>query len=591
MSTRPSLYSHPHVSWLRQLVNLIGCILIFPLYRAAAVNTYYPATVDLLISILLAEYCRFKNESRRIAFREAETQPQYKDDIEKYAPTKHSEQPRISSCDTLAAIVGWREDPDLWARCLESYKTTQGCKFLLAGIDGNEPDDLEMVEVFKKVYPDQAQVIEMDEPLGEVANAVRSRETDARRKLGVVIDEEEVNEIAMQTCISVARYKLEEAMGDLPLTGPDGIKRLLIKQRHLHKKGIMFTTFVFAIVIADLLGIEIVWSSDSDTIVFEDSLEGTVNAIAGDPKAGGSSSGLIVHNAEDNVVTKLASCIYWCELYLTRSMPASVAASDCQSGPSAAFRLSAIRPILVPWYNQNIFGKKMIVNEDRHLTTLLLLRGWGVVYAGDIMTATETPNTLVRWIRQQTRWARAQHIESLLLPRVYMVKHPFLFMSALRRELAHLVVFVQCLLYLFTDISLLSFNMPDLGLRIVGIAVYNFARNPDRQAAGAIFWMIPGLLFYNVPLPAIEAWSLVTMTADTWGNTMRSSSERAKKESLRKKWFESGFFVVWMGLVGAMLAKWLSSRAYLMEGQTLLWEVLLAAIFSLISWKLTIQDA
>lgn len=150
MALRTSLYPHPHVSWPRQVLNLIGCILIFPLYRAAAVNTYYPATVDLLISILFAEYCRFNNEKRRIALREAETQPRYKDDIEKHA-LKLSEQPRAPSLGTLAAIVGWREDPDLWARCLESYKTTRGCTFLLAGIDGNDADDREMVDVFKNV--------------------------------------------------------------------------------------------------------------------------------------------------------------------------------------------------------------------------------------------------------------------------------------------------------------------------------------------------------------------------------------------------------------------------------------------------------
>lgn len=231
------------------------------------------------------------------------------------------------------------------------------------------------------------------------------------------------------------------------------------------------------------------------------------------------------------------------------------------------------------------------MNEDRHLTTLLLLRGWRVIYAGDILTATETPTTLVRWIRQQVRWARAQHIESLLLPRVYIINHPFLFLSAVRRELAHLVVFVQCLLYLFTDISLLSFNMPDLGLRIACMAIYNFLRNPDRQAASALFWMVPGLLFYNVPLPAVEAWALITMTADTWGNSMRSGTEIAKKDGLHKRWFESGFFVVWLGAVGAMLAKWMASRLLLATGQTLLFELVAAAVCAAASWKLTIQDA
>lgn len=98
----------------------------------------------------------------------------------------------------------------------------------------------------------------------------------------------------------------------------------------------------------------------ADTIVRPNSIEGTINTVAGDPRAGGASSGLVVHNAADTVATKLASVIYWCELYLARSLPGSVAVSDCQSGPSAAFRLSAIQPILVPWYNQTVFGQRMV---------------------------------------------------------------------------------------------------------------------------------------------------------------------------------------------------------------------------------------
>lgn len=133
--------------------------------------------------------------------------------------------------------------------------------------------------------------------------------------------------------------------------------------------------------------------------------------------------------------------------------------------------------------------------------------------------------------------------------------------------------------------------MPDLGLRLLGIAVYNFLRNPDRQSAGAVLFMVPGLLFYNVPLPAVQAWSLVTLTADTWGNSMRSSSERAKKDPLRKKWYESGFFVVWMGAVGAMLAKWLSARLGFLPFQMVSSELLAAVCCGLVAWKLTIQDA
>lgn len=114
------------------------------------------------------------------------------------------------------------------------------------------------------MYPQQSLVIHLDEPLGEVANAVRAREIAVRRKLGAVIDDDDINEIAMQTCIAIARNKLEEHLGDLAvaMAGPDGLRHLLVNQRHLHKKGIMFTVFVFSTIIADLLGLEFVWSSD-----------------------------------------------------------------------------------------------------------------------------------------------------------------------------------------------------------------------------------------------------------------------------------------------------------------------------------------
>lgn len=291
-----------YVSWSRQLLNFIGCLLIVPCYRYFALNTYWPATIDLLLSILLAEYCRYRNEGRRIAFRRSESQPlRLKDDVEKhalaYAP---GAQAGASSCDSMAAIVGWREDPELWTKCLESYKTATGWRFLLAGIDGDDADDQDMVDIFKKVrsrvrqygpsdvcpggrkgspqvkvcggkdrlltplqvYPEQSRIIHMDEPLGEVANAVRERELAMRRKLGIAVVEDEINEIAMQTCIAIARRKLEEQMDGSALSGPDGFKHLLIHQRHLHKKGIMFTSFIFSIIITDLLGLEFVWSSD-----------------------------------------------------------------------------------------------------------------------------------------------------------------------------------------------------------------------------------------------------------------------------------------------------------------------------------------
>lgn len=102
-----------------------------------------------------------------------------------------------------------------------------------------------------------------------------------------------------------------------------------------------------------------------------------MGTMAGDPKVGGASSGLAVHNRDENVVTRLASTVYWCELYISRSLSGAAGSSDCQSGPCAAFRVAAIRPLLVPWYNQRIFGKRMVSKRraSAPVTGVALLRG------------------------------------------------------------------------------------------------------------------------------------------------------------------------------------------------------------------------
>jgi hyaluronan synthase len=172
------------------------------------------------------------------------------------------------------------------------------------------------------------------------------------------VNEKECHDLALRHCIQLARITLEQEK--IKFGGVDGVRQICIQQKHMHKKGIMFTTYIFALVIADILGVEFLWSSDSDTLVLPDSIERTVNSIAADSSIGGASSGLIVHNETETAVTKLSATVYWGELYLTRSTPAATATSDCQSGPSTLFRLAALPGILVPWYLQTVMGKRMV---------------------------------------------------------------------------------------------------------------------------------------------------------------------------------------------------------------------------------------
>ncbi|KAK4221127.1 Hyaluronan synthase [Podospora fimiseda] len=593
----PVVDGHP-VSTFRQFLHLLGCLLALPLYLVSTVHSRYPVTLDIFITIALTELNRYTVEGRRIALQRQQQQqhqqPEEKEffnEKEAWSPLYLESQPFSSRLECLAAVVGWREDPALYRRALESYKSARTCSFVLAGIDGDEKEDQDMVDVFSQVYPNNSAVIQIPEPLGEVAERIRAKTLSLQRQNNQPIDKALADSVAMQSCLDLAKSILTSH--NIQFFGPNQIRHLCLKQRHMHKKGIMFTAYIFSLVISDILGIEFLWSSDSDTIVFPDSLEKTINTIASDPKAGGASSGLVVHNAPETPITSLASSVYWGELYLTRSTPACTGTSDCQSGPSTAFRLSALPGILVPWYLQTALGKRMIVNEDRHLTTNLLLRGWKVIFASDVLTATDTPTTLPRWLKQQVRWARATHIESLLRPKVYLVSHPLLFYGMAKREFGPAIGAGAVTWYFLTGQNLIVFSLMDLVYRILISSLYNFLRNPHRLTRRDLKWCIPGIFFYYIPLPAVQVWSMLTMTADGWGTSMRASGdmERERREGRKKAWFEMGFFVVWMGIVAGAFVRFLGGWLELNTSQRILGEVVSVGLAGWLAWRATIADA
>lgn len=142
-----------HVSLFRQVLNLLGCLLAIPCYYLTTVHTRYPVTLDILITIVLTELNRFVIEGRRIDFHDEQRHQEYSytDEKRDWEKIDLEIQPVTPKLECLAAVVGWREDPALYERGLESYKSARSCVFLLAGIDGDEAEDQEMIEVFNKV--------------------------------------------------------------------------------------------------------------------------------------------------------------------------------------------------------------------------------------------------------------------------------------------------------------------------------------------------------------------------------------------------------------------------------------------------------
>lgn len=169
------------------------------------------------------------------------------------------------------------------------------------------------------------------------------------------------------------------------------------------------------------------------------------------------------------------------------------------------------------------------------------------------------------------------------------MNHPLLFYSMSKREFGPAIALLAIVYYFFTSQQLIAISMPDLLLRCVAAFSYNVLRNPHRLKRRSLKWVVPGMAFYHIPLPAVHVWSMLTLTADGWGTSMRASGERAKKDSVGQAWFETGFFVVWMGIVAGSLARWFSDHVIVIEGGSkAVFFMGSVALASFTAWRLTI---
>lgn len=130
-------------SWTQQAFNTVLCVLTFTLISVYFRRYVYllPITFETVLQILLAEVNRRKSV-RRIRQLEHKFSKVDKEDgmEEKELAVRH-----------MASVVGYREEPNLFRKCLQSYRGSPGLELMLVGVDGDHDDDMEMVRIAQEV--------------------------------------------------------------------------------------------------------------------------------------------------------------------------------------------------------------------------------------------------------------------------------------------------------------------------------------------------------------------------------------------------------------------------------------------------------
>jgi hyaluronan synthase/N-acetylglucosaminyltransferase len=270
----------------------------------------------------------------------------------------------------------------------------------------------------------------------------------------------------------------------------------------------------------DVVGdtIDIVITIDSDTILAHDSIQYIVQPFA-DPQVGAATGD--VRAIKKNLLSRLIDALYWTAFNQERSAQSLFGTVLCCSGPLAAYRNSLIQQVKEAYISERFFGTICTYGDDRHLTNLILEKGYIVKFERKAKAETQVPQRLSPWLRQQTRWNRSFYrelfwtIKRIILKRrntqVYML-YDLCMQAVLPMLLVLSLVFVGYRSIVESPLYLFGYLMILIGIAILR-GSYAFLRTRDR-----VFFLFPLYAFCHIfLLIPVRVYALCTLKTTKWG--------------------------------------------------------------------------
>jgi hyaluronan synthase len=459
------------VSIIIRCVIIIGLLLGIIIMFSLDVDTDYNpvlSTYGILIFLYFTSMIMFsilnKSKIRKIIKKELE---------EKYIDNKK----KTVTC----LICGYRENANYFLECLKSiYVNKHELDKVILVIDGNDSDDEYMVSIFSIVFNEDCKIINLDAPLKEL---YLNNDTNIEFK----------NEI-------------EERLKGY------NEKFICITQPHKGKRYAMYTGFRYSI----LHNIDLTITVDSDTIFENDAVMYLVNTF-NDNRIGGATGNLIIFN-DNNVISYLSSLRYWFAFNLERSYGSYYGGVLCLSGPISCYRNSILSDIIDDWMQQIFLGIECTYGDDRHLTNRVLNTGYMTAYNPYAIAYTETPETFLRFIKQQTRWTKSGYRESLWVLR-FLHKHNLMMTFDLTYQLFYPLIVFALIVYTvwsFRTIVMIKYLSLILGISLLR-SVYAFIVTMEYKY---LLFYTYSLVYTNIIIP-IKFYALLTLKDTQWGNIGR----------------------------------------------------------------------
>ena len=262
---------------------------------------------------------------------------------------------------------------------------------------------------------------------------------------------------------------------------------------------------------------EILCFVDSDSYLARDAVVAITQPFA-DFRVGGVGGHAYVRNATANWITKMQQVRYYSAFRVIKSMESLLSGTvTCASGCCAAYRTSAVLPLLDAWEFQRFLGRPATFGDDRALTNRVLAR-WRVVYQDTARAETVAPDRLRTFFRQQLRWKKSWLRESIYVVRTFWRKNPvaalFTYASIAFPFMAPFVVLHAASGPLFggTGSGLWFYLIGTYAMALLYSLYYAFKRQDGMWHHGMTF-----VALYMAVLVFQTYWGILTMRDTRWG--------------------------------------------------------------------------
>lgn len=266
---------------------------------------------------------------------------------------------------------------------------------------------------------------------------------------------------------------------------------------------------------------DIIISIDSDCIFHPDAVR-ELTACFCEPTVGAVGGRVGVSNPNAGAITAIQTFLYYAAFHLYKIPENWTRSVGCIAGCLFAIRRELLLKIEPEVRERHWFGVPVNQGEDRFMTHLTLLQGYGTYVNNDALCWTTVPSTLTDLFKQQLRW-RQSILRDLFftlktLPRHVSKLHPNTLLTLVLTPLGAIVALVMAVSMLVQNPTAWATPGPlVVYLCIAAVAAWAIRRHSTREivknplAFGAyVAWWLVSNLFIT-PL------ALCTLDSSDWG--------------------------------------------------------------------------